>query len=113
MGLDTEATLFYGISDGEEDPDALEDDWWDKQGLDPPPDGIELDICCSYACPVPFIYSKSICQTADGDTNTVTKLDPWPPRPPTEAHIIWLYKAAKQLGWPGPDWHLAVTLKQG
>lgn len=60
MGLDTSATLFYGITDGEEDPDCLDDDFFSKYGLDPPA-GIDLAIAGSYAYPVPFLASSSSC----------------------------------------------------
>jgi len=125
MGLDTEATLFYGITDNEEDHDALnEDEWWEKQGLPDPLPSIELEIAGSYASPVPFIYSGLTVQRADGDSSTIIKLDPFPPpedppRSPNDGswseptEVEWLYKAADKLGWPPPDWHLAVTLKRG
>ena len=114
MGLDTDAALFYGICENEEDHDSLStSDWWGERDLDAPPEGIELDHAGSFACPIPYIYSEPTRQMASGDTNTVAKLEPFPPTPPPENHIAWLYKAADQLGWPYPDWHLAVMLNQG
>ena len=115
MGLDTSADLFYGITDGEEDyemGDLEEHEWLEKHELDPP-EGIDLDFGGSMACCIPYLASGPTRQSADGDTNTVTKLDPFPPVQPSEEHIRWLYKAAEQLGWPPPDWHLAVLLARG
>ncbi len=110
MGLDTSAELFFGISDSEENHDSTNGTWFENNDLDPP-EGIELDYAGSFAYPVPFLASKPTRQTAVGDTNTVTKLDPL--TDPPEEHVVWLTRAADQLGWPSPGWHLSVFLAQG
>lgn len=113
MGLDTSATLFYGITDGEEDHEARQaDEWFEQHGLEPLP-GIELDFAGSHAYIVPYLFSKRTRQGADGDLSTVIKLEPWPPNPPPDGHIAWLAQAAATLGWDSPDWHLAVLLMKG
>lgn len=112
MGLDTSAELFFGISDGEEDHDSTNNTWVEDNDLDPP-EGIELDHAGSYVCPIPYLLSVPTRQLACGDTNTIERITPWPPLPPPTEHVAWLNKAADQLGWPPPGWHLTSFLARG